>query len=90
MWPISPSTRKITSHDHERNCQGVKKSSQSNIQKRHLRVALACSTLATAAGGDCMDIRCMTSEREDKTGVYFQPITDLKTLAAYHVQEATK
>lgn len=41
-------------------------------------------------GGDCMDIRCMISEREGKAGVYFRPIHDLKTLAAYHAQEATK
>lgn len=40
--------------------------------------------------GDCMKIKCTTSERENKTGVYFRPIHDLKTLTAYHTQEAMK
>ena len=40
--------------------------------------------------GNCSKIKCMTSEREGKAGVYFRPIHDLKTLAAYHTQEATK
>ena len=61
---------------------------------KHSEKTFACGTCMFDArnggGGDCMDIRCMTSEREDKTGVCFQPIHDLKTLAAYHAQEAAR
>ena len=38
-------------------------------------------------GSDCSKIKCTSLEREGKAGVYFRPIHDLKTLAAYHVQE---
>ena len=57
----------------------------------HPEKTFACGTCMFDArnggGGDCMDIRCMTSERGDKVGVYFRPTHDLKTLAAYHAQE---
>ena len=60
----------------------------------HPGAMFMCSTCMFDArnggSGDCLEIKCMTSEREDKTGVYFRPIHDLKTLAAYHAQEAMK
>ena len=42
------------------------------------------------SGGGCLKIKCTSSERGGKAGVYFRPTHDLKTLAAYHAQEATK
>ena len=57
----------------------------------HSKTAFACSSCMFDDGGsDCMDIRCTSSERGGKAGVYFRPTHDLKALAAYHVQEATK
>ena len=35
----------------------------------------------------CGHIRCFPSDRNDDRHVYFQPVHDLKTLAAYHAQE---
>ena len=60
----------------------------------HLEETFTCSSCMFDArnGGDgeCLEIKCTPREREDKTGVYFRPTYDLKTLAAYHAQEATK
>ena len=36
----------------------------------------------------CGFVPCTPSQRVDNRFVYFQPIYDLKTLAAYHAQEA--
>ena len=61
---------------------------------KHSEKTFACGTCMFDArnggGGGCMDIRCTSSERGGKAGVYFRPTHDLKALAAYHVQEATK
>ena len=57
----------------------------------HSKTTSACgSCMFDGRGGDCSKIKCTSLEREGKAGVYFQPIHDLKTLAAYHAQEATK
>ena len=37
----------------------------------------------------CGPVPCTPAQRDDDRTVYFQPVHDLKTLAAYHVQEAT-
>ena len=36
----------------------------------------------------CLDVPCIAPERDDDRNVYFQPVHDLKTLVAYHAQEA--
>ena len=35
----------------------------------------------------CGHIRCTSTRRDDNRDVFFLPIYDLKTLAAYHAQE---
>ena len=37
----------------------------------------------------CVGIPCLSRERGDDRYVFFRPTYDLKTLAAYHAQEAT-
>ena len=36
----------------------------------------------------CGRIHCIPARRDDNRDVFFRPIYDLKTLAAYHAQEA--
>ena len=38
----------------------------------------------------CGHILCTPSKRADNRSVYFQPVHDLRTLAAYHAQEAVE
>ena len=38
----------------------------------------------------CASIRCTSAQRDDGRSVYFRPAYELKTLAAYHAQEATR
>ena len=38
----------------------------------------------------CLDVPCIAPERDDGRNVYFQPVHDLKTLVAYHAQEAVE
>ena len=57
----------------------------------HSKTAFACgSCMFDGRGSDCLKIKCTSLEREGKAGIYFRPIHDLKALAMYHVQEATK
>ena len=36
----------------------------------------------------CGRVHCIPARRDDNRDVFFRPIYDLKTLAAYHAQEA--
>ena len=57
----------------------------------HSKTTSACSScMFNGRSGDCSKIKCTSLEREGKAEVYFRPIHDLKTLAAYHAQEAAK
>ena len=35
----------------------------------------------------CQDAPCIPTRRDDNRDVYFQPVHDLRNLAAYHVQK---
>ena len=38
----------------------------------------------------CGHVRCTPERRDDSRDVYFRPAYELKTLAAYHAQEAAR
>ena len=58
----------------------------------HLKETFACSScmFISRSSGECLKIKCTSSERGGAAGVYFLPTHDLKTLAAYHAQEAAE
>ena len=58
----------------------------------HTGTEFVCGTCMfnVFSSNDCLKIKCTSFERGGKAGVYFRPTHDLKALAAYHAQEATK